>query len=150
MTVIDKILNEWSFRCHDGIVDLNDPKKLALLENVFDEYGIDEEKQARIFKNLSKEPKDEPVSNQSFDTLLESKNLKKETKDKVSAKLSDDQKQKIANNASNDINRVVSFLNSNKEIIEATFDIKEGDMGRGEVTLIIASSNGQKIAKKGD
>ena len=30
------------------------------------------------------------------------------------------------------------------------FDIKEGDMGRGEVTLIIASSDGQKIAKKGE
>ena len=31
MEVIDKILNEWSFRCHDGIVDLNDPKKVKIL-----------------------------------------------------------------------------------------------------------------------
>jgi hypothetical protein len=40
MTVIDKILNEWSFRCHDGIVDLNDPKKKAILESILKEYGI--------------------------------------------------------------------------------------------------------------
>jgi hypothetical protein len=134
MKVIDKILLEWSFRCHDGIVDLNDPKKKAILDKILKEFNV----------NL-KEEGEESTSNKSFDALLESKNLKKETKDKVSANLSDDQKQKIANNASNDINRVISFLNNNKEIIEATFDIKEGDMGRGEVTLIIAASDGKKI-----
>ena len=31
MIVIDNILNEWSFRCHDGIVDLSDPKKVKIL-----------------------------------------------------------------------------------------------------------------------
>jgi len=41
MTVIDKILEEWSFRCHDGIVDLNDPKKLRILKEILDESGID-------------------------------------------------------------------------------------------------------------
>ena len=41
MTVTDKILNEWSFRCHDGIVDLNDPKKLRILKEILDENGID-------------------------------------------------------------------------------------------------------------
>lgn len=150
MTVIDKILNEWSFRCHDGIVDLNDPKKLALLENVFEDYGIDEEKQARIFKSLSKEPKEEPVSNKSFDDLIESKNLSRKTKDIVITTLSESEKQKIANNASSDVTKVVSFLNDNPELIKKTFDIREGDMGRGEVTLIIAASDGQKIAKKGE
>ena len=150
MTVIDKILNEWSFRCHDGIVDLNDPKKLALLENVFEDYGIDEEKQARIFKSLSKEPKEEPVSNKSFDDLIESKNLSRKTKDIVITTLSESEKQKIANNASSDVTKVVSFLNDNPELIRKTFDIREGDMGRGEVTLIIAASDGQKIAKKGE
>jgi len=60
MTVIDKILNEWSFRCHDGIVDMNDPNKLIILENVLEEFGIDE-KQARIIKNLSKnQPQSQP------------------------------------------------------------------------------------------
>jgi hypothetical protein len=35
MTVIDKILLEWSYRCHDGIVDVNDPKKKAILKFCF-------------------------------------------------------------------------------------------------------------------
>jgi len=41
MTVIDKILNEWSFRCHDGIVDMNDPKKTAILNEILEEYNVD-------------------------------------------------------------------------------------------------------------
>ena len=58
MEIIDKILNEWSFRCHDGIVDMNDPKKKAILEEILKEYDIDE-KQLRIIKNLPK--KDQPI-----------------------------------------------------------------------------------------
>jgi hypothetical protein len=42
MNVIDKILNEWSFRCHDGIVDMNDPTKVSILNEILDEYGVDE------------------------------------------------------------------------------------------------------------
>ena len=42
MKVTDEILNEWSFRCHDGIVDLNDPKKLRILKEILDENGITE------------------------------------------------------------------------------------------------------------
>jgi hypothetical protein len=42
MEVIDKILNEWSFRCHDGIVDINDPKKKIILEEILKELNIDE------------------------------------------------------------------------------------------------------------
>jgi hypothetical protein len=139
MTVIDNILNEWSFRCHDGIVDLNDPKKKAILESILKEYGINSLKEA-----------DEISTTKSFDQLIESKNLSRKTKDSVITSLSEVEKQKIASNASNDINKIISFLNSNPELIKKTFDIKEGDMGRGEVTLIIASSDGQKIAKKGE
>ncbi len=139
MNVIDKILEEWSFRCHDGIVDLNDPKKKDILESILKEYGINSLKEA-----------DEISTTKSFDQLIESKNLSRKTKDSVITSLSEVEKQKIANNASNDINKIISFLNSNPELIKKTFDIKEGDMGRGEVTLIIASSDGQKIAKKGE
>jgi hypothetical protein len=41
MEVIDKILREWSFRCHDGIVDMNDPKKVAILNIILEENGIE-------------------------------------------------------------------------------------------------------------
>jgi len=40
MIVTDEILNEWSFRCYDGIVDLNDPKKLRILKEILDENNI--------------------------------------------------------------------------------------------------------------
>jgi hypothetical protein len=42
MSVIDQILNEWSFRCHDGIVDLNDPIKLSILQEIIQEYELEE------------------------------------------------------------------------------------------------------------
>jgi len=37
MKVIDEILNEWSFRCHDGIVDLNNHDKIIILREILDE-----------------------------------------------------------------------------------------------------------------
>ena len=40
MNVIDKILNEWSYRCHDGVVDINDPIKLSILEEIYTEIGL--------------------------------------------------------------------------------------------------------------
>jgi len=42
MNVIDKILNEWSFRCHDGIVDVNNPIKLSILQEIISEYELEE------------------------------------------------------------------------------------------------------------
>lgn len=42
MEVIDKILNEWSFRCHDGIVDMNNPIKKAILDEILKEFNIEE------------------------------------------------------------------------------------------------------------
>ena len=53
MIVTDEILNEWSFRCHDGIVDLNDPKKLRILKEILDENGI----------SLLKEGQDDEIAN---------------------------------------------------------------------------------------
>ena len=37
MNVIDKILLEWSYRCHDGIVDLNNEDKVTILREMLDE-----------------------------------------------------------------------------------------------------------------
>jgi hypothetical protein len=41
MVTIDNILLEWSYRCSDGIVDLNNPQKKAILEQILNELGID-------------------------------------------------------------------------------------------------------------
>lgn len=37
MNVIDNILLEWSYRCHDGIVDLNNEDKVTILREMLDE-----------------------------------------------------------------------------------------------------------------
>jgi hypothetical protein len=42
MEVIDKILSEWSFRCHDGIVDIDNPVKLSILQEIINEYELEE------------------------------------------------------------------------------------------------------------
>jgi hypothetical protein len=60
MKVTDEILNEWSFRCHDGIVDLNDPKKLRILKEILDENGIsllkeDIDRDVTIFEDFVKQ-----------------------------------------------------------------------------------------------
>jgi len=54
MIVIDKILNEWSFRCHDGIVDMKDPKKKAILDEILKEYNtnLKEVQTAKEFETL--------------------------------------------------------------------------------------------------
>jgi len=83
----------------------------------------------------------------TFEDFLESKELKKETKNKVLENLDESLRKLIMDNLSNNVTDVINFLNSNRKIIENTFDIKEGDMGRGEVTLIIASLDGQKVKK---
>jgi hypothetical protein len=58
MIVTDEILNEWSFRCHDGVVDLNDPKKVRILKEILDENGISlnegDETYDKVIKNSLK------------------------------------------------------------------------------------------------
>ena len=37
MKVIDKILLEWSYKCHDGVVDLDNHDKVMILREMLDE-----------------------------------------------------------------------------------------------------------------
>jgi len=84
MEVIDKILNEWSFRCHDGIVDINDPKKVKILQEILEEdtdddilnilTQIDNEKtKTKILKYLNKINKKEDKIEDKEENQLEAK-----------------------------------------------------------------------------
>jgi hypothetical protein len=72
MNVIDKILEEWSFRCHDGVVDLNDPIKLSILNEIIG-FDLDEaksgmEKWKKYFSTTAVETtikKDTPIYDES-------------------------------------------------------------------------------------
>lgn len=53
MTVIDKILKEWSFRCYDGIVDINNPQKKAILDEILKEFNVDLLKEGQDEEDLT-------------------------------------------------------------------------------------------------
>ena len=133
MKVTDEILNEWSFRCHDGIVDLNDSKKLRILKEILEENGITLE-----------------AEEVSFEQHLATKNLEAKTKEDLISSLSPEQQQTITQNLSDNINDIVSFLNSN-EAISSILTVKtEGKsgislVGPGEIAIIVCSKTGQKI-----
>jgi hypothetical protein len=54
MTVIDKILREWSFRCHDGIVDMDDPIKTDILDKLLMELSSGQTYNPLTFYDLKK------------------------------------------------------------------------------------------------
>ena len=54
MNVIDKILLEWSYKCHDGIVDVNDPNKLDILDELLMELGPGQTYNPLTFYDLKK------------------------------------------------------------------------------------------------
>ena len=88
MTVIDKILNEWSFRCHDGIVDINDPIKVSILNEILTQYNLDEQEKSiddkikDIISNLRDEEKE-----QIYKSLIKTKNKINKVKDKDDIKI---------------------------------------------------------------
>jgi hypothetical protein len=54
MAVIDDILLEWSYRCSDGIVDMNNPIKKAILDEILIELGMDPSYKPLTFFDLNK------------------------------------------------------------------------------------------------
>lgn len=54
MNVIDKILLEWSYRCHDGIVDVNNPTKTDILDELLMELGAGQSYNPLTFYDLKK------------------------------------------------------------------------------------------------
>jgi hypothetical protein len=72
MTVIDKILSEWSYRCSDGIVDMNNPTKVAILNAILEENGVDLE------QDKITEPKAKPADTTFTDSPEEFTNFVKQ------------------------------------------------------------------------
>jgi len=64
MITLDKILLEWSYRCYDGVVNINDPKKVNILNEILNELGIDDAEEITEV-NLSPTQLEKPFSKQS-------------------------------------------------------------------------------------
>jgi hypothetical protein len=136
MTVIDNILNEWSFRCHDGIVDLNDPIKLSILNEILKEYNL-------VLNE----------SNQSFENYISTKNFSSGVVKQL-LNIDSNTQNRILNfvqtEESNNISAVIAFINSlpNKaELSKIKFSSTNAkNEGEGETLLIVSSKNGMKIS----
>ena len=64
MSVVDKIVTEWAFRCKKGYPDMNNPADMKILKEIYSEYGIvlEEEK--------PKQPQENNVSFEDLQSLL--------------------------------------------------------------------------------
>ena len=40
MSVVDKIVAEWAFRCKKGYPDMNNPSDMKILKEIYSEYGV--------------------------------------------------------------------------------------------------------------
>ena len=135
MKVTDEILNEWSFRCHDGIVNLNDPKKRAILDEILKEYNL-------VLNE----------SNQSFEDYISTKNFSPGVVKQL-LNIDSNTQNRILNfvqtEESNNISAVIAFINSlqNKaELSKIKFSSTNAkNEGEGETLLIVSSKNGMKI-----
>jgi hypothetical protein len=60
MSITDKLVTEWAFRCKKGYPDMNNPDDMKVLKEIYSEYGIvmEEEKE--------EEPKKEQLSNEEL------------------------------------------------------------------------------------
>jgi hypothetical protein len=100
MNVIDKILLEWSYRCHDGIVDINDSNKVKIL--------------FEILKPLLKEDIDDDILN----VLTNIDNA--ETKEKVLKYLQKINKKedKVEDKVENSLEKELKIKGFNEEMTE--------------------------------
>ena len=91
MTVIDKILNEWSFRCHDGVVDLNDLKKVKILFEILGEdidddilnalINTDDDVKTKVLKQLQRIGKEDNIE---LENKLKEKKLNEDMTEYIS------------------------------------------------------------------
>ena len=143
MTVIDKILSEWSYRCSDGIVDMNNPTKRAILNAILEENGVDLE-EARPKKEIPVEEEDTSDIGKIISTL-KSSGIRKDVLDSIkNILLKYDE-----NQLKNFISKFKTYSVNDIDIIYKTFsdffNITTKGLGRGEVMLII----GLKDSKSG-
>jgi hypothetical protein len=143
MEVIDKILREWSFRCHDGIVDMNDPKKIDILNEILGEYGVDEAGRGRPSKPLP--PEDTSEIGQIISTL-KGAGLRKDALEQIKNKLLSYNEGQLADFKNNfrsyNINQTDEIF---KYFGRDFYDVTFKGLGRGEVMLIL----GLKDSKSG-
>jgi hypothetical protein len=62
MNVVDKIVNEWAFRCKKGYPDMNNPDDMKILKEIYSEYGV-------VIKEEEQSQQQAQQNNVSFEDL---------------------------------------------------------------------------------
>lgn len=72
MNVVDKVVNEWAFRCKKGYPDMNNPDDIKILKEIYSQFGIVVEagkgQSDEDFVHLPGREEDFYVKTQDFDT----------------------------------------------------------------------------------
>ena len=141
MIATDEILLEWSYRCDDGIVDMNDPTKRAVLNIILKENNIDVD-EARTKKEKPIEEEDISDIGKIISTL-KTAGVRKDVLDSIKSILSDYDEDQLKNF----INKFRTYSIDNIEEIYKQFrdffNITTQGLGKGEVMLIIGLKDGK-------
>lgn len=143
MKVIDNILLEWSYRCSDGIVDMNNPDKVKILNEILAENNIElDEAQSKKEKSIE----EEDISDiGKIISTLKTAGIRKDVLDNIKSILSNYNPSQL----SNFISKFRTYnINNTPEIYKQFsdfFNITTKGLGRGEVMLIM----GLKDSKSG-
>ena len=163
MTVTDKILNEWSFRCHDGVVDLNDLRKVKILFEILEEdidddilnalINTDDDVKTKVLKQLQRIGKEDNIELESIlkkkelnDSIVEYISLlasKYGLSDELLDYLKSSDKLSLSNleDGSNLLDIISSKTNFNKDFISKIvfYTPTEGNkgLGIGEIALVL-------------
>lgn len=131
MKVIDNILLEWSYRCPDGVVDMNDPKKVKILKEILkpilkedidddiltalSRLDLNDPKKEKILTYLTGDTKDE--KDKEIETLKQQIAGSEKSKEEIAEKLYNIEQELISKNLKEStVSYIIySFLKQNKE-----------------------------------
>ena len=69
MSVVDKIVAEWAFRCKKGYPDMNNPDDMKILKEIYSQFGIVAEEE----KPQQRQPQKDDVSLTDLETLIDAR-----------------------------------------------------------------------------
>jgi hypothetical protein len=145
MKVIDNILLEWSYRCPDGIVDVNDPEKVKILNKILAENNIE------IDEGRGRPKKEKPVEEEDTSEIgkiistLKTAGIRKDVLDSVKSILSNYNEDQLRNFISKFRTYSIDDTQEISKQFQDFFNVTTKGLGRGEVMLIM----GLKDSKSG-
>jgi hypothetical protein len=135
MIITDEILLEWSYRCNDGIVDINDPNKVKILFKILAENNIELD-EARPKKEKPVEEEDISDIGKIISTL-KTAGIRKDVLDSIKSILTNYNEDQLKNFISKFRTYGIKETPEIYKQFSDFFNITTQGLGKGEVMLII-------------